>query len=80
MRIGVARKLGAFDAGVMARFDAAVADLQRLGAEVVEIPLVLDDAAIGEAELEVLLHEVRPDFEHTSRRSPRRSGSGHSRT
>ena len=62
VRIGVARELGAFQPGVTARFDAAIADLQRLGAEVVEIPLALDDA-LGEAEMEVLLHEFRPDLE-----------------
>jgi amidase len=62
-RIGVARQLGTFDPAVIARLDAAVADLQRLGAEVVEIPLALDEQAVGAAEMEILMHEFRPDLE-----------------
>ncbi|MEZ4235935.1 MAG: amidase [Myxococcota bacterium] len=62
VRIGVARDLAEVAPPVVARFEAALADLQRLGAVLVDVALPLDDA-IGEAEDEVLFHEFRPDLE-----------------
>jgi amidase len=46
---------------VVAVFDAAVAELRAAGAETVDVELTDED--LGEDELEVLLHEFRPDLE-----------------
>lgn len=61
-RIGVARELGAFGPKVSPVFDAALADLTRLGAELVEVDVALDPS-VDVHELEVLLHEFQPDLE-----------------
>ncbi|MEQ1502610.1 MAG: amidase [Myxococcota bacterium] len=61
-RIGAVRGLDAFSPAVDALFDRAIADLRRLGAEVVEVELPVPDSA-GDDETEVLLHEFRPDLE-----------------
>jgi amidase len=61
VKLGALRDLAPFSPKVMARFDQAVADLQRLGAEVVEIELTLPKTTNAD-ELEVLLHEFGPDL------------------
>jgi amidase len=57
-RIGVLRKMVGNDPRVAALFDAAVADLRRAGAEVVEIDYEMPKA-LGDNELPVLLYELR---------------------
>ncbi len=61
-RIGVARGLHDFEPGTAALFEAAVADLARLGATVIEVERALP-ASVGEQEWRVLLHEFRPALE-----------------
>jgi amidase len=57
-RIGVLRKMVGNDARVEQLFDAAVADLNRAGADVVEIDYEMPKE-MGDAELTVLLYELR---------------------
>lgn len=57
-RIGVLRKAIGNDPRVAALFDAAVADLRRAGADVVEIDYEMPKA-LGDNELPVLLYELR---------------------
>ncbi|MEQ1570024.1 MAG: amidase, partial [Myxococcota bacterium] len=59
--IGVARDLGSFHPEVVARFGEALAELEAQGAVLVDVPLT--DEGIGDDEMEVLLHEFRPDLE-----------------
>jgi amidase len=60
--IGVARELGEFDPRVTALLDAAVADLRRMGATVVDpVEITLPDD-LDALEEEVLLHEYVPDM------------------
>jgi amidase len=58
-RIGVARHLGGFHPAVDAQFDAAVATLRRLGAEVVDPVTVPNVGRYDDAEYTVLLHEFK---------------------
>ena len=60
-RIGVLRKAVGNDPRVAALFDAALADLRRAGAELVELDYEAP-AAMGEAEFAVLLYELRRDL------------------
>jgi len=60
-RIGVLRKAVGNDPRVGALFDAALADLRRAGAELVELEYEAPDA-MGEAEFAVLLYELRRDL------------------
>jgi len=60
-RIGVLRKAAGNDARVVAVFDAALADLRRAGAELVELDYEAPDA-MGTAEFAVLLYELRRDL------------------
>nr|WP_166181139.1 amidase [Altererythrobacter segetis] len=57
-RVGVLRKMVGNDLRVAQLFDAAVADLKRAGAEVVEIDYEMPKE-MGDAELTVLLYELR---------------------
>ncbi len=60
--IGVARELDSFDPRVMALLDAAVVDLKRIGATIVD-PMELTLAPeIAKHEEEVLIHEYAPDI------------------
>lgn len=61
-RIGVARELGEFSPAVDAVLDAAVRDLERLGAIVVDVPLTVP-SEVGEMELDTLIHAFRPELE-----------------
>jgi amidase len=68
-RIGVLRKMVGNDPRVTRVFEAAVADLRRAGAEVVEIDYQMPQA-IGDAELTVLLYELREGLGAYLRGSP----------
>ena len=61
MRIGVLRKQVGNDTRVAALFDAALEDLKRAGAELVEIDYEMP-GRMGEAEFTVLLYELRRDL------------------
>lgn len=61
-RIGVARGLYDFEPGTVARFEAAVVDLQRLGATVIEVDRPVP-ASASEQEWTVLIHEFQPALE-----------------
>jgi amidase len=58
-RLGAARFLAGYHAGTDARFDAALDALRAAGAEVVELEEGPDEDAIGQAELTVLLVELK---------------------
>jgi amidase len=58
-RIGAARFLTGYNAGTDERFEAALAALRAAGAEVVDLPKGADDKTIGDAELTVLLTELK---------------------
>ena len=60
-RIGVLRQSVGNDARVAALFDAALADLRRAGAELVELDYEAPEA-MGAAEFAVLLYELRRDL------------------
>ena len=60
-RIGVLRKAAGNDPRVAALFDAAIADLRAAGAQLVELDYEAPNA-MGEAELAVLLYELRRDL------------------
>ncbi len=61
-RIGVARALAGFDPNVDALFEAALDELKRGGAELVDPVEVPGYDAYGEAELTVLLYEFKTDL------------------
>ncbi|HHO51818.1 MAG TPA: amidase [Deltaproteobacteria bacterium] len=61
-RIGVARGVYDFDPGTTSRFEAAVEDLRRLGAEVIALDLPVPESA-SEQEWIVLVHEFQPALE-----------------
>lgn len=61
-RVGVAHALEEVSPEVDPAFERALHDLRRLGAELVELDVMLPDG-LGELELEVLIHEFRPDLE-----------------
>jgi len=61
MRIGVLRKQAGNDPRVSEVFDAALADLARAGAELVEIDFEIPPT-MGTGEIAVLLHELRRDL------------------
>ena len=58
-RIGVARNLAGFHPDTDALFEKAVAELKRLGAEVVDPADVPNQRELGEPELEVMLYEIK---------------------
>ena len=58
-RIGVARNLAGFHPDTDALFERAVADLERLGAEVIDPADVPHVQELGDPELEVMLHEIK---------------------
>lgn len=58
-RIGAARFLTGYHAGTDAQFEAALAALRAAGAEIVELEEGPDRAAIGSAEIVVLLAELK---------------------
>ena len=61
-RIGIVRGHADFEAGTVALFEAAVADLIEAGAVTVDIERPIPEA-VREQEWEVLIHEFRPDLE-----------------
>ncbi|MDR7101852.1 amidase [Croceicoccus sp. BE223] len=69
VRIGVLRKAVGSRKDVAALFDAALADMRRAGAELVEIDWQ-PDPAMGEAEYAVLLYELRETIDAYLSASP----------
>lgn len=61
-RIGVVRKMFGFHPGVDRLADDSLETMRKQGAELVELPDVLDPAAVQESELEVLLYEFKADL------------------
>jgi amidase len=61
-RIGVLRWQAGFDSEVDAVFERALADLRASGAVLVDVERPAGWAAVGEAELPVLLHEFKRDL------------------
>lgn len=61
VRIGVLRKAASTDARMLALFDAALADLRRAGAELVDLDYE-EPAEMGRDETTVLMYELREDL------------------
>jgi len=61
-RVGVARHLFGFHPGVDRLMEDAIAEIGRLGAEIVDRVKLPEGEEMGEAELEVLLYEFRADL------------------
>ncbi|MFZ0962838.1 MAG: amidase [Terriglobia bacterium] len=62
-RLGVARKLGGFHDGVDKLMNDAIDALKRLGATLVDPADITNLGEVGDAELEVLLYELKTDLE-----------------
>ena len=61
-RVGVARQLFGFHSGVDRVMEAALEEMKRLGAEVIDPVELPSGDDLGESEMEVLLHEFKADL------------------
>jgi amidase len=61
-RVGVARQLFGFHSGVDRVMDAAIAEMKRLGAELIDPVELPSGDQLGDSEMEVLLYEFKADL------------------
>jgi len=61
-RLGVARKLFGFHSGVDRAMEVAIAEMKRLGAEVIDPVELPSEDQLGDSEMEVLLYEFKADL------------------